>query len=126
MTATPATEQAALARGNIGWVLLTALGVSYVVAGDYAAWNYGFATSGWGGLMVALALMAALYLCLLFCLAELAAAIPTSGGGYAFVRRAFGPAWGFAVGFCVAIEYVALAAVIGIFLASYFVALCGL
>jgi len=126
MNTTPATAQAELARGKIGWVTLTALGVSYVIAGDYAAWNYGFATSGWGGLMVALALMAVLYLCLLSCLAELAAAIPTSGGGYAFVRRAFGPVPGFAVGFCVAIEYVALAAVIGIFLASYFEALTGL
>lgn len=126
MSATPTTAQTGLARGNIGWVMLTALGVSYVIAGDYAAWNYGFATSGWGGLMVALALMAALYLSLLFCLAELAAAIPTSGGGYAFVRRAFGPALGFGVGICVAIEYVALAAVIGIFLASYFEALTGL
>lgn len=126
MSATPASGQTGLARGNIGWVLLTALGVSYVIAGDYAAWNYGLATSGWGGLMAALALMAMLYLCLLFCLAELAAAIPTSGGGYAFVRRAFGPMPGFAVGFCVAIEYVALSAVIGIFLASYFEALTGL
>ena len=31
----------ALLRGNIGWVKLLALGVSYAIAGDYAAWNYG-------------------------------------------------------------------------------------
>lgn len=115
-----------LVRGNIGWVKLLALGVSYAIAGDYAAWNYGLGVSGWGGLMVAVAIMAVFYLCLMFCMAELAVAIPSSGGGYAFVRRAFGRASGFAVGFCIAIEYVMITAAIGIFLSSYFQGLTGI
>lgn len=115
-----------LARGNIGRVKLLALGVSYAIAGDYAAWNYGLGVSGWGGLMAALVVMAIFYLCLMFCMAELAAAIPSSGGGYDFVRRAFGRACGFAVGFCIAVEYVMLTAAIGIFLSSYFEGLTGI
>lgn len=121
-----APADAVLARGNIGWVQLLALGVSYAIAGDYAAWNYGLGTSGWGGLMIAVGIMAVFYLCLMFCMAELAAAIPSAGGGYAFVRRAFGRAPGFAVGFCIAIEYVMVTAVIGIFLSSYFEGLTGM
>jgi len=115
-----------LATGSVGWVVLAALGISYVVAGDYAAWNYGFAASGWGGMLIALGLMALMYLCLVFCLAELASAIPTAGGGYAFSRRAFGPSLGFIAGICVVIEYVGATGAIGIFLSSYFEALTGL
>lgn len=115
-----------LARGTAGWPLLAALGVSYVVAGDYAAWNYGLALSGWGGMAAALALMAIMYLCLVFSLAELAAAIPTAGGAYAFARRAFGPAGGFLAGALVIVEYVALTGALSIFLGSYFTALTGL
>lgn len=115
-----------LAKGSLGWMTLAALGVSYVVAGDYAAWNYGFASAGWGGMVAAFGLMAVMYLCLAFCLAELASAIPTAGGGYAFARCAFGPAAGFLTGFCVALEYVAATGAIGIFLTSYFEALTGM
>lgn len=115
-----------LATGRLGAATLAALGVSYVVAGDYAAWNYGFANAGWGGMVVAFALMAVMYLCLAFCLAELASAMPTAGGGYAFARCAFGPATGFLTGFCVALEYVSATGAIGIFLTSYLEALTGL
>lgn len=123
----PQTERAGhqLAKGSLGWRTLAALGVSYVVAGDYAAWNYGFASAGWGGMVAAFALMALMYLCLAFCLAELASAIPTAGGGYAFARCAFGPTAGFLTGICVALEYVAATGAIGIFLTSYFEALTG-
>lgn len=115
-----------LAKGSVGWMSLAALGVSYVVAGDYAAWNYGFAGAGWGGMVAAFILVAIMYLCLAFCLAEMASAMPTAGGGYAFARCAFGPMAGFLTGFCVALEYVAATAAIGIFLTSYFEALTGI
>lgn len=126
MTSDQTEPGEALLRGNIGWVKLLALGVSYAIAGDYAAWNYGLGVSGWGGLMAAVVVMGIFYLCLMFCMAELATAIPSSGGGYAFVRRAFGRAFGFAVGLCIAIEYVMVTAVIGIFLSSYFEGLTGI
>lgn len=105
--------------------MLAVLGVSYVVAGDYAGWNYGFAASGWGGLAIAVVLAAALYLCIVFALAELASMIPAPGGAFAFAKEAFGGFGGYAAATCVAAEYISATAVIGIFLVSYFQALFG-
>ena len=91
-------EQRQLRRGAAGWLLLVGLGVAYVISGDYAGWNFGLKTGGWGGLLVASALMATMYTCMCFALAELATLAPTAGGGYGFARRAFGPWGGFLCG----------------------------
>ena len=93
-------ENRQLKRGAAGWLLLVGLGVAYVISGDYAGWNFGLAQGGWGGLFVASLLMATMYTCMCFALAELATIAPTAGGGYGFARRAFGP-WG---GFLVALR----------------------
>ncbi|HWO67520.1 MAG TPA: ethanolamine permease, partial [Umezawaea sp.] len=59
-------EHRQLKRGAAGWVLLAGLGVSYVISGDFAGWNFGLAQGGWGGLLVATALMATMYTCMVF------------------------------------------------------------
>ena len=74
-------------------MLLAGLGVAYVISGDFAGWNFGLAEGGWGGLLIATILMATMYTCMVFALAELSSTIPTAGGGYGFARRAMGP-WG--------------------------------
>ena len=51
-----------LRRGTAGPFLLIVLGVGYVIAGDYAGWNFGIGYAGWGGMMVAVALMALMYI----------------------------------------------------------------
>ena len=38
-----------LKRGTAGWILLAGLGVSYVISGDFAGWNFGIAQAGWAG-----------------------------------------------------------------------------
>lgn len=86
-------ERRALRRGSAGWLLLTGLGVAYVVSGDFSGWNIGLSKGGFGGLAVATVLMGAMYACLVFALAELSAILPTAGGGYGFARRALGT-WG--------------------------------
>ena len=58
-------------KGAAGWVLLVGLGVAYVISGDYAGWNFGLAQGGWGGMFLATLLMATMYLCMCFSLAEL-------------------------------------------------------
>src|SRR5690348_8003736 len=73
-------QQRELKKGAAGWILLIGLGVSYVISGDFAGWNFGLAHGGWGGMVLASLLMAILYLCLCFSLAELSAMIPTAGG----------------------------------------------
>lgn len=59
-----------LKKGAAGWVLLVGLGVAYVISGDYAGWNFGLAQGGWGGMFLATLLMATMYLCMCFSLAE--------------------------------------------------------
>ncbi len=68
-------ERRTLRRGSAGWLLLTGLGVAYVVSGDFSGWNVGLAQGGFGGLAVATALMGAMYACLVFSLAELSACV---------------------------------------------------
>src|SRR3712207_4893266 len=86
-------EKRQLRQGAAGWVLLAGLGVAYVISGDFAGWNFGLAEGGWGGLLIATILMAIMYTCMVFALAELSSTISTAGGGYGFGRRALGP-WG--------------------------------
>ncbi|HBH59773.1 MAG TPA: ethanolamine permease [Arthrobacter bacterium] len=112
-----------LKRGAAGWVLLAGLGVAYVISGDFAGWNLGLAQGGWGGLLIAFVLMAVMYTCMVFGLAELSSTLPTAGAGYAFARRALGPLGGFATGIAVLIEYAVAPAAIATFIGGYIEAL---
>lgn len=115
-----------LRRVRIGWPTLTALGVAYVIAGAFVAWNYALAQGGWAGLMIAVVIVAVMYAIMCDCLAELAAMMPSAGGGYSFVRAAFGPAFGFLVGCAILLEYVGITAAIATFTVVYVDALTGL
>ncbi|WP_030894659.1 ethanolamine permease [Streptomyces sp. NRRL F-5053] len=112
-------ERRTLRRGSAGPLLLTGLGVAYVVSGDYSGWNAGLAEGGFGGLAIAAVLMGVMYTCMVFSLAELAAVLPTAGGGYGFARRALGPWGGFLTGTAILIEYVLAPAAIVCFIGDY-------
>ncbi|MFE5331604.1 ethanolamine permease [Embleya sp. NPDC056575] len=112
-------EKRTLRRGSAGWLLLTGLGVAYVVSGDFSGWNYGLAEAGFGGLAIAAALMGLMYTCMVFSLAELASILPAAGGGYGFARRALGTWGGFLTGTAILIEYVLAPAAIVIFIGDY-------
>lgn len=114
-----------LKKGAAGWVLLVGLGVAYVISGDYAGWNFGLAQGGWGGMFIAGLLMATMYLCMCFSLAELSSMIPTAGGGYGFTRTAFGPWGGFLTGTAILIEYAIAPAAIACFIGAYCESLFG-
>ncbi|WP_020558426.1 ethanolamine permease [Thiofilum flexile] len=114
-----------LKRGTAGWLLLAGLGVSYVISGDFAGWNFGIAEAGWGGFVIAAVLMGLMYLTLVLSLAEMSAAIPAAGGGYSFARQAMGPAGGFLTGLAVLIEYVLAPAAIVIFIGAAVESLLG-
>ncbi len=107
-----------LRGGTAGWLLLAGLGVSYVISGDFAGWNFGLAEAGWGGFAIATVLMAVMYFCLVLSLAEMSAAIPAAGGGYSFARQVMGPSGGFLTGLAVLIEYVLAPAAIVIFIGA--------
>ncbi|WP_176517347.1 ethanolamine permease [Pseudomonas faucium] len=119
-------QQRELKKGAAGWVLLVGLGVAYVISGDYAGWNFGLAQGGWGGMFLATLLMATMYLCMCFSLAELSSMIPTAGGGYGFARSAFGPWGGFLTGTAILIEYAIAPAAIAVFIGAYCQSLFGI
>jgi len=110
-------------RKHANWVLLWALGVGAVISGDFFGWNFGLAVGGFWGLAVATVLMAVMYLCMVFCIAELSAALPHAGGFYSFVRNALGPTMGFVCGVTDTIEYIITPAVIVVGIGGYLNAL---
>ena len=112
-----------LKKGAAGWVLLAGLGVSYVISGDFAGWNFGLDEGGWGGLLIATVLMGVMYTCMVFGLAEMSSTLPTAGAGYGFARRALGPLGGYATGVAVLIEYAVAPAAIAVFIGGYVEAL---
>ncbi|WP_431041337.1 ethanolamine permease [Streptomyces sp. P1-3] len=112
-------ERRTLRRGSAGPLLLTGLGVAYVVSGDFSGWDAGLSEGGFGGLAIAAVLMGLMYTCLVFALAELSAILPTAGGGYGFARRALGTWGGFLTGTAILIEYVLAPAAIALFIGEY-------
>jgi ethanolamine permease len=106
-------------KPRAGWVLLWALGVGAVISGDFLGWNYGLAHAGFNGLAIATVLMAAMYVCMVFTIAELSAALPHAGGFFSFTRNALGPLGGFLCGLTDTIEYVVTPAVIVVGIGSY-------
>jgi ethanolamine permease len=109
-------------RRYAGVFSLWALGVGAVVSGHYSGWNLGLLAGGWGGYALAAGLIAVMYLGLVFCIAEMASALPHTGGAYSFARASMGPWGGFVTGLCENVEYVLTPAVIVSFLATYLAA----
>ncbi|MCG8686057.1 MAG: ethanolamine permease [Desulfobacterales bacterium] len=112
-------EQRELKKGAAGWVLLSFLGVAYVISGDFAGWNFGIAKAGWGGLLIATFLMAIMYTSMVLSEAELSTIVPSAGGGYGFARRAFGPLGGYMTGVGILFEYCIAPAAIAVFISGY-------
>ena len=97
---------------------LWALGVGAVISGHFSGWNLGLA-NGWGSMFLATVIIAIMYLGLTFSLAEMAPALPHTGGAYSFARTAMGPWGGFLTGLAENVEYVLTPAVIVFFIGSY-------
>jgi ethanolamine permease len=109
-----------------GVASLWALGVGAVISGHFSGWNFGFATGGWGGMLVAGMIIAVMYLGLTFSIAEMSAALPHTGAAYSFARTAMGRWGGFFTGLCENVEYVITPAVIVTFITSYVNSIVGI
>ncbi len=109
-----------------GVASLWALGVGAVISGHFSGWNFGFATGGWGGMLVAGIIIAIMYLGLTFSIAEMSAALPHTGAAYSFARTAMGPWGGFFTGLCENVEYVITPAVVVTFITAYVNSIFGL
>src|SRR3970282_2039066 len=71
-------EQRGLRRHAGVW-MLWALGVAAVISGDFSGWNFGLDVGGFGGLLLATAVLTILYFGLCFSIAEMAPALPATG-----------------------------------------------
>ena len=99
-------------RRHAGVWSLWALGVGAVISGDYYGWNFGLGVGGFGGLLIATAIIAVMYYGLCYSIAEMSPALPHTGGAYSFARSAMGPWGGFLTGLAENIEYVITPAVV--------------
>ncbi len=106
-------------KGSANWLLLWGLGVGAVISGDFYGWNFGLAAGGFWGMAIATFLMAIMYICMVYSIAELSAALPHAGGFYSFTRKAFGPFLGFICGVTLTIEYLLTPAVIVVGITGY-------
>ncbi|MBW3604768.1 MAG: ethanolamine permease [Actinobacteria bacterium] len=106
-------------RRVAGPVLLWGLGVGSVISGEFFGWNFGLNAGGWGGLLIATAIMATLYSTMMMSIAEMSTAMPVAGGPYAFARRAMGKTGGYVTGLAVVMEYVLAPAVIAVGIGGY-------
>ena len=99
-------------RRHAGVWSLWALGVGAVISGEFYGWNFGLGTGGFGGLLIAAAVMAVMYYGLVYSIAEMSPALPHTGGAYSFARSAMGPWGGFLTGLAENMEYVITPAVV--------------
>lgn len=98
---------------------LWALGVGAVISGDFFGWNFGLLSGGFGGMLLALVVMTAMYAGLCFSIAEMSPALPHTGGAYSFARTAMGPWAGYITGLAENMEYILTPAVIVVGIGGY-------
>ena len=104
---------------------LWALGVGAVISGDFFGWNFGLAVGGFGGLLAATVIITVMYAGLCFSIAEMAAALPHTGGAYSFARSAMGPWGAYVTGLAENMEYILTPAVIVVGIGGYLGAIFG-
>jgi len=101
------------------------MGVGAVISGDFFGWNFGLVSGGFGGMLLAVAVMTAMYLGLCFSIAEMSPALPHAGGAYSFARTAMGPWGGYITGLAENMEYILTPAVIVVGVGGYLGAVFG-
>ncbi|MFN9296408.1 MAG: amino acid permease [Acidobacteriota bacterium] len=118
----PPSEQFLAARQlkrHAGVWQLWALGVGAVISGDFFGCNFGLTSGGFGGMLVALLIVTVMYAGLCSSIAEMAAALPHTGGAYSFARTAMGPWGGYITGLAENMEYILTPAVIVVGIGGY-------
>jgi ethanolamine permease len=106
-------------RRHAGVLHLWALGVGAVISGDFFGWNFGLTEAGFGGMLIALAVMTVLFATLCARIEEMSAALPHTGGAYSFARTAMGPWGGYLTGLAENMEYILTPATIVVGLGGY-------
>ena len=117
-------------RRSAGFWGLWGIGIAAVISGDFAGWNVGLGTTGWGALLIGMIIITIMFFTMIFSIGEMSAAMPHTGGAYSFSRAAMGPWGGFITGLAETIEYVVTTAVVvwfsGVYADSALSALTGI
>ncbi len=100
-------------------IMVWALGVGYVISGNYFGWNLGLARGGTLGLAIAIVFVIAMYVAFTYSYAELACAIPKAGGAFDYANRALGEDFGFVAGMAQNIEFIFAPPAIAFAIGSY-------
>ncbi|MCU1529918.1 MAG: rocE, partial [Frondihabitans sp.] len=95
------------------------IGIAAVISGDFSGWNTGITSAGWGGLLIAAAVVVVMFFGMIFSIGEMSAAMPHTGGAYSFARASMGPWGGFITGLAETLEYVLTTAAVVYFSAGY-------
>ena len=93
-------------KPTLGAIHLWGIAVGLVISGDYFGWSYGWASAGTLGFLIAVAIIALMYVTFIFSYTELTTSIPHAGGPFAYGLRAFGPTGGYLAGMATLIEFV--------------------
>jgi len=122
-------EKPALER-TLGPWMLWGLGVGYVIGGEYFGWNLGLAEGGSLGMMVAFLIVTLLYICFVFCYAEMACAVPRAGGVFDYAQWGINRFWAYVAGMAQVLEFLfappALAMAVGAYVAPILQPVLGL
>lgn len=122
MTSHQETSPEPSLQRTLGPLMLWALGVGYVISGEYFGWNYGLPVGGTYGMLAATLFITLMYVTFTLSYVELACAIPKAGGAFVYAQRALGPFPGFLAGIVQIIEFVfappAIAMAIGAYVAQ--------
>lgn len=115
---------------SLGPFLLWGLGVGYCIGGEYFGWNLGLIYGGSVGMMAAFLIVTVLYVCFVFCYAEMACAVPRAGGVFDYARLGVNRFWAYTAGMAQALEFLfappALAMAVGAYVAPIVQPLIGL
>lgn len=106
-------------KRHAGVFSLWAFAIGLVISGNYFGWNFGLVSGGFGGMIVGVLAGFILYGTLSFCIAEMSAAIPHTGGAYSFGRTAMGPWGGFITGLAESIAYIGAGATVVVGIGGY-------
>ncbi len=106
-------------KRTLGPVMLWGLGVGYVISGEYFGWNLGLPKGGTYGMLVATAVITAMYVAFILSYTELACALPRAGGVFVYADRALGPYPGFLAGLVQIVEFVFAPPAIAMAIAAY-------
>ena len=122
-------QKPALKKTRGPW-MLWGLGIGYVIGGEYFGWNIGLLVGGSLGMMAAFLIVTLLYICFVFCYAEMACAVPKAGGVFDYAQWGISPFWAYVAGVSQVLEFLfappALAMAVGAYIAPILQPVLGL